>query len=59
MVLVVSLPQKLNNQILPVVDAGIDFYTLAMPVVAGGTASGGGNDIVALGPVKFEKAGQD
>ena len=47
---------SLNSQILPVIDAGIDFYTLAMPVVAGGTASGGGNDVIGLGQVKFEKA---
>ena len=33
---------SLNNQILPVIDAGIDFYTVGMATVAGGSAIGGG-----------------
>ena len=46
----------LNNQILPIIDAGIDFYTVEMPTVAGGNGTGGGNIGVALGQIKYEKA---
>ncbi len=46
----------LNNQILPVINAGIDFYTVEMPTVAGGNGTGGGNIGVALGQIKYEKA---
>ena len=47
---------SLNNQILPVIDAGIDFYTVGMATVAGGSAIGGGYAGRALGQVKYEKA---
>ena len=47
---------SLNNQILPVIDAGIDFYTVGMATVAGGSAIGGGYAGKALGQVKYEKA---
>ena len=47
---------SLNNQILPVIDAGIDFYTVGMATVAGGSAIGGGYAGEILGQVKYEKA---
>ena len=47
---------SLNGQILPIVDAGIDFYTVAMTTSAGGSAIGGGLNTMALGQVKYEKA---
>ena len=46
----------INSQILPVIDAGIDFYTVGMVTSSGGTATGGGLNVLALGQVKFEKA---
>ncbi len=46
----------LNRQILPVIDVGIDFYTVAMSTNAGGTTIGGGYNGKALGQIKYEKA---
>ena len=46
----------LNRQILSVLNAGLDFYTVGMTTVAGGSVIGGGSNAKALGQSKFEKA---
>ena len=46
----------LNRQILSVLDCGIDFYTLGMTTIAGGSVIGGGTNVKALGQIKYEKA---
>ena len=46
----------LNRQILSVLNAGLDFYTVGMSTVAGGSVIGGGSGAKALGQTKFEKA---
>jgi hypothetical protein len=46
----------LNRQILTVLSAGIDFYTVGMTTIAGGSVIGGGTNVKGLGQTKFEKA---
>ena len=46
----------LNRQIFSVLSAGLDFYTVGMSTVAGGSAIGGGLKVKGLGQTKYEKA---
>ena len=46
----------LNRQIFSVLSAGIDFYTVGMTTIAGGSVIGGGGNVKGLGQTKFEKA---